>query len=95
MNLAGRQASIYNVTMTLADTEYSQTLMAGASKILVQNRGGYDTKLAFVTGQSGTVYMTIKAGSVYYEDMLEGGQRTLYFQCPTAGQVLEILSWEK
>ena len=91
----GKVPSIYNKTMTLADTEYSQTLRSGSVKILVENRGTYDTKLSFVAGESGTVYMTIKAGTVYYEDMLDSQSRTLYFQCDTAGQVLEILSWER
>ena len=94
MKWVGRAPSIYNVTMTLADTEYSQATRAGLTKLLVQNRGLYDTKLSFTNGESGTNYITIKGGMVYFEDMVDGG-RTLYFQCATAGQILEIIGWER
>ena len=80
--------------MTLANTEYSQALPEGTAKLMVQNRGQYDTKLSFNDGQSGTNYITIKAGMVYYEDLVNTS-RTLYFQCATAAQVLEILIWVK
>ena len=92
MKEIGRGVILTNRTMTLADTEYSQVLPQGTVKFLVQNRGQYDTKLSFVATTSGTNYMTVKAGMVYYEDMVETS-RTLYFQCPTAGQVLEIIIW--
>jgi hypothetical protein len=90
----GKAPAIYNKTMTLANTEYSQALGNGVVKLLVQCRGGYDTKIAFYTGTSGTNYMTLKAGAVYYEDMVDKMPSTIYFQCATAGQVLEIVAWE-
>ena len=89
----GRQAAIYNKTMTLADTEYSQQIGPGVVKVLVQCRGTYDVKIAFKTGESGTNYLTLKAGSVYYEDAVDDAPMTLYFQCAQAGQVLEIIGW--
>ena len=92
MKWVGRQPILYNKTMTSKDTEYSQDLRSGTTKLLVQCRGQYDVKLAFAA-TSGTNYLTIKAGSVYYEDIVEGGTRTLYFQCGTDGQVLEIIGW--
>lgn len=81
--------------MTLADTEYSQSLPYGMTKLLVQCRDNVDVKIGFGSSQSGTTYMLLKAGSVYYEDMLDQGVRTLYFQCAEAGKVLEILAWVK
>ena len=95
MKWVGRAPSIYNKTMTLADTEYSQELRSGLVKLLVQCRGLYDVKLSFVNGESGTIYITIKGGMVYFEDMIDSPSRTLYFQCATAGQVLEIIAWER
>ena len=92
MKWVGRAPFIYNRTMTLADTEYSQVLPAGVTKVLVQCRGSYDMKMGFAENQSGNFYITIKNGSIYYEDLVDGS-RTLYIQCPTAGQVAEILAW--
>ena len=94
MKSIGRQPFIYNKTMTSKDTEYSQTLKGGIVKLLVQCRGTYSVKLSFSANQSGSNYITIKKGDVYYEDMIDVPSRTLYFQCDTDGQVLEIISWE-
>ena len=84
---------IYNTTMTLADTEYSQALPASCKAITVQNRGAYDTKVCYTSGESGTTYFTIKSGMNYYEDRMILAGSTLYFQCATAGQVLEIIAY--
>jgi len=94
MSNIGKEVLIYNKTMTLANTEYSQAIPYGTVKIMVQNRGAYDTKITYTNGASGTNYMTLKAGMVYYDDMVDVA-RTLYFQCPTAAQVLEIMAWIK
>jgi hypothetical protein len=87
----GRGTQIFNKTMTLADTEYSQAIPYGTAKLLVQCRGAYDVKLSF--SDSTNNYFTLKSGAVYYEDMIDTSARTLYFQCATAAQVLEILVW--
>jgi hypothetical protein len=94
MKEIGRGVVLYNKVMTLADTEYSQTLPEGTVKILIQNRGLYDTKVSFASSTSGTNYMTIRSNAVYYEDMINMS-RTLYFQCPSAAQTLEIIVWVK
>ena len=91
--MTGKEGAIYNKTMTLANTEYSQDIGAGIVKLLVQCRGAYDVKLAFKSGESGTNYLTIKESHVYYEDIIDNSPKTLYFQCATAGQVLEIIGW--
>ena len=84
---------IYNVTMTAANTEYSRALRDRIQKFSIQCRGNYDIKVAFVSGQSGTQYITVKAGSTYYEDMITPSSPTIYFQCATAAQVVEIITW--
>jgi len=85
--------AIYNVTMTNADTEYSQALPTDCKKLLVKCRGGYDIKLAFASGESGTNYITIPSGSALCETLIKAASLTLYFQCATAGQVAEIVAW--
>lgn len=84
---------IYNTTMTSANTEYSQALPSGCTKIMVQCRTSYDVKITYVSGESGTIYFTIKADDTYWDDNIFGTKQTLYVQCTTAGQVLEILAW--
>jgi hypothetical protein len=83
-------ATIYNITMTNADTEYNQAITA--KSITIQCRGSYDVKISFALGQSGINYLTIKSGQNYFENTLNASI-TVYAQCATAGQVLEIIAW--
>jgi len=91
--LVATTPTIYNVTMTLANTEYSQALPANTRKFLIKCRTSFAIKLAFVSGQSGTNYITIPADQAYWEDHILVSNLTLYFQCATAGQVAEIIVW--
>ena len=84
---------IYNVTMTLANTEYPQALPANTRKFMIKCRGSYNVKVCFASGQSGTIYLTIPANMAWWEDQISVASGTLYFQCATAGQVAEIVAW--
>ena len=89
------KVTIANVTMTTGDTEYNYALPAGTQKVLIKLRGtGAVCKLAYVSGQSGTTYLTIPAGSSKTIEGIKGTAMTLYFQSPTASQVAEIESWK-
>lgn len=87
--------TIYNVAMTTAGTEYSQVLPEKTKKVLIKLRSNAASlKLAYVSTESGTNYMTIGTGSSKY---LEGAwlqDLTLYFQSPTASQTAEIEVWK-
>lgn len=86
----------YNITMTNANTEYSQALPANTKKFTFQCRGAYDMRYAFTTGKvAGSVspYFTIKAGMNNWEDNLLLNSKTLYVACSTAGQVCELMCW--
>ena len=86
---------IYNVTMTLADTEYSQALPANTKKFLIHTRDGTTFRIAFVTGKVATPtepYFTIAANDAYYEDGIKATP-TLYFGCASAGKIVEIIAW--
>lgn len=85
--------NIYNVTMTDADTEYGQALPVNTKRYMIQCRGLYDIKLAYTNGESGTTYITIPAGGNKWDDIMQAGVLTLYFQCAEAGQVAEIEAW--
>jgi len=85
---------IYNVTMNLQSTEYSQTLPANVKAFEIKCRGANPIQLSFTAGQSNTNFITIPANSAYYVDRLNIPSLTLYFQCRTAaGQVAEIVAW--
>lgn len=87
--------AIYNVTLTNANTEYSQALTL-AKKILVHCRDATSIiRLAFVTGKVAAPtepYLTIPATIAYNDDgILFTG--TIYVASATAGAVVEILAW--
>jgi len=85
--------TIYNVGLVLANTEYARALPANTRKLLVKCRGLYDIKLAFVLAGSGVIYLTIPANMAYSEDLITPAALTLYMQCATAGQIVEIVAW--
>ncbi len=87
--------TLYNVTCTLADVEYSQSLPGFTKKFMVKPRHGA-LQVCFVEGESGTVYEKIADGGAYYEDLLglEDKWLNLRFRSPATGAVAEILAWE-
>jgi hypothetical protein len=88
--------TIYNKTLTLANTEYSQALNPFISNFRVSCRDLADLKIAFTALTSGTTYISIPAGSSWSplanEDGL-AGTLTLYIQSTQAGVVVEIEEW--
>lgn len=87
---------IYNLSMTSANTEYSQQLDANTVRFTVKLRNpGVDLQMAVVSGESNTVYVTIPAGTTWTEDIKSMATGiTLYFRAGTASQVAEIISWK-
>jgi len=87
--------TIANVSVTLADTEYSYSLPDGTRRFSVKLRDvGAELKIAFEASDSSTTYVMLPSGRSYNELNVKGGGNTLYFQSPTAGQVAEVLSWK-
>jgi len=92
----GRTPQIFNVTLTNADTEYSQTLPMGTKKFLVKERNGNPFRLAFESGKVADPiepYITILSNQVYWEDDVNCVNITLYLAAPIAGRVIEIVCW--
>jgi hypothetical protein len=88
----------YNVTCTVADTEYSQALPASCRGFELQARTQAEVRYAFVTGKvAGSVapFLTLKAGDYYASLPLNQGAApsTLYVASSVAGTVVEILAW--
>ena len=94
--------TIYNVTMTVADTEYSQQLSRYTKKFLIHTRDESTFILAFETGFVATPtepYLTVLGATRYFEDGTylrvanADWDGTLYFASPSAGKVIEIVEW--
>ncbi len=88
----------YNVTCTVADTEYSQALPANCRGFEFQARTEAAVRFAFATGKvAGSVapFLTLKAGDYYSSPPVAqaASPSTLYVASPTAGTVVEILAW--
>jgi hypothetical protein len=88
--------TLYNVTMTLANTEYSQALPANTKRFSIKTRDGTAFRIAFVTGKVAAPtdpYETVPANWEYYEDTLLLAASTLFFGCAGAGKIVEITVW--
>ena len=94
-----RSVSIYNVTLTNANREYSQELPPNVRSLAIQPRTAVDVRVAFVTGKVATPtapYLTLKSGQplAMHELQLPDGA-TVYVGTASAGTVVEIVagSW--
>jgi len=88
--------TIYNVTMTNADQEYSQVLPAGTKKLAFHCRDGTAFRFAFETGKVAAPtapYFTVRANAAVSEDHINAAALTLYFACGAAGKVVELVAW--
>jgi hypothetical protein len=91
----GRTPGIYNVTMTNANTEYSQALTNCKKFIILMRENDTAFRIAFVTGKVATStvpYFTVPEGSSYDEDNINF-TGTIYFACASAGKTIQIIAW--
>jgi hypothetical protein len=91
----GRIPVIYNVTMTNANTEYSQALTNCKKFIILMRENDTTFRIAFVTGKVATPtapYFTVPEGSSYDEDNINF-TGTIYFACSLAGKIIQIITW--
>ena len=90
--------TIYNVTMTAANTEYSQ-LITNAKRLRISTQDGdsaYSYRLAFVTGKVASPtapYISHKGDVIYNIDKLNIASLTVYCGCTTTGKILQIEVW--
>jgi hypothetical protein len=89
---AGRSPTIYNISITLANTEVSQVLTTNTKNFTVKVRGNSKLQIAFVSGESSTNFITVPPGAVFTSEGLNFSG-TLYFQTTQPSQVVEILEW--
>ena len=84
---------IQNISLALADTEYTVTLPASTKRFRLQVRGTSKLKLAYTLGQSGSNYITVWPGAYYTETELDINSLSIYVQASKSGEILEIVSW--
>lgn len=84
--------TIVNITIALANTEQNYSLPTDTKKFLIKNRGDSMTKLSYLSGDSGSVFVSIPPGAVYEESGILTNA-TLYFQTESASDIIEIVSW--
>lgn len=82
--------TIANVPMAVANTEYSYTLPNNTKKFLFRMRVSSICKLAYISGNSGLIYVTLNPNTVYYKENLDLSGVTIYFQSSVGSQTAEI-----
>jgi hypothetical protein len=88
--------TIYTVSMTLADTEYSQALPDDTRKIEFRCRDAVNIRFAYETGKVAAPtepYRTLLATEVKSEDTIKLSSKILYFACSDAGKTMEVEVW--
>jgi hypothetical protein len=96
-NYSKATPTLYNVTCTNANTEYSQAITNGTKHLSIRCRTGDVLRLAFVTGKVATPtapYITIPAGASWESPPdLDTTGATIFLASPTAGVVAEVEEW--
>jgi len=86
--------TIFSVAAASANTEYSLSIPSTTKKYRFRNRGNARVQYSFVSGASGTNYITVKPGNIEIEENLQlDSNLTIYFQTPKSGQEIEVLLW--
>lgn len=88
-----KEPTIYNLSMPVAGTEYSQALSQNTKRVQVRLRVKARAQIAFIGGNTGSLFFTLEPGCVYSEENLDLEGVTIYLQSNVAGQVAEILEW--
>lgn len=82
---------VENVTLALANTEYSHTLPASTKHFVLQNRNDGIVKLKAVTGGD---ILTLYPNVPYsIANIKSSASITVILESPKAAQVIEIISW--
>ena len=87
---------VYNITLTLADTEYSQALPSSTREFRFRCRTDFDIRFAWETGKVATPtapYLTLPSSSDYYGDQSDITGKSIYFASSEAGVIVELEVW--
>ena len=93
--VATSKPAIYNLTLTAANTEYTQVI-TNIHTLKFQCRTSDVVRYAYVADKvagSTAPYMTLKANQVFSQYNVSVSSMTLYFASGDAGVVMEITKW--
>jgi len=92
--LAPNTHTIYNVVSdAIPGTEFSQVLTSGTKQLLIRCREPFDIQFTFVTGESGTKYITIPKNATYKVQDVDLQGSTLFMQIAAVSKTVEIEEW--
>ncbi len=86
----------YNVTLTVANTEYSLALPSSTRELRFRCRTIFDVRYSFTKDKVATPtapYLTLPAGSDYASDQSDITGKTLFLASSEAGVVVEVEIW--
>jgi len=84
---------ITNLDLILQNTEYSHTLTNGVKKLMIRSRSKGEIKFTLTQNESGSNYITINAGAVYFIDNISLNLSVMYMQSSQANNIIEIEEW--
>lgn len=88
-----RTKKVFNEVIASANTEQSLVMPTKIVGYLIRTRGSGRLKLTHTSGESGTKYMEVPPRANHYDDH-HFESLTIYFQSPSAGDVIEVITWE-
>ena len=86
----------YNITLTSADTQYSQAIPANTKELRFRCRSIEDIRFAWITGKVAgptAPYLSLSAGLEYFSDNNNLDTATLYLASAVAGVIIELECW--
>lgn len=83
---------VERITVSSANTEFSYVLPDYVKRFMVVTEAA-TLKVGYVLGQSGTNYVPIPRYGFYSETDISPATLTLYYQSPTSGHEITIVSW--
>jgi len=85
---------VLNVTILLANTEYTVAIPLGVKHFSLQARGATTLQISEMPGNSNTTYFTLRPYGFYNVDSLIGSSIiNLYVQSTKPNQIIEIAYW--
>lgn len=82
---------VYNVPVTLADTEQSFSFPDHTKAFEIRPRNSGQLKVAFTSGASGTNYVEVARGASYEKNLLDTTGLIVYFQTSNVPEVVQIV----
>lgn len=84
---------VTNITVGTPNIQFSHAFNASTKRFMIRSRNNGKINYSYITGTTGSNYITIRPGSVYFEeDITNSGALTIFFQVNKTG-VVEILEW--